>query len=30
VDRVSALGGTLEIDSWPGNGTTIRAAIPSD
>jgi signal transduction histidine kinase len=30
VDRVSALGGTLEVDSCPGNGTTIRAAIPSE
>jgi signal transduction histidine kinase len=27
-DRVSALGGTLEIDSTPENGTTVRAAIP--
>jgi signal transduction histidine kinase len=28
VDRVSALGGTLEIDSPVGAGTTIRARIP--
>jgi signal transduction histidine kinase len=28
-DRVSALGGTLEIDSPSGAGTTIRARIPS-
>jgi signal transduction histidine kinase len=28
LDRVSALGGTLEIDSAPGSGTTVRAAIP--
>jgi signal transduction histidine kinase len=27
-DRVSALGGTLEIDSPVGAGTTIRASIP--
>ena len=27
-DRVSAVGGRLEIDSEPGQGTTIRAAIP--
>jgi glucose-6-phosphate-specific signal transduction histidine kinase len=30
VDRVSALGGTLEVDSPPGRGTTVRAAIPCD
>jgi signal transduction histidine kinase len=29
-DRVSALGGTLEVDSRPGNGTTVRAAIPCE
>jgi signal transduction histidine kinase len=28
LDRVSALGGTLELDSPPGDGTTVRAAIP--
>lgn len=28
LDRVSALGGTLEIESEPGDGTTVRAAIP--
>jgi signal transduction histidine kinase len=28
VDRVSALGGTLEIESPAGAGTTIRALIP--
>jgi signal transduction histidine kinase len=28
ADRVSALGGTLEIDSPAGAGTTIRAQIP--
>jgi signal transduction histidine kinase len=28
LDRVSALGGTLEVESRPGEGTTVRAAIP--
>jgi len=28
VDRVSALGGTLEVDNPVGAGTTIRARIP--
>lgn len=28
LDRVSAVGGRLEVDSRPGQGTTIRAAIP--
>jgi hypothetical protein len=28
VDRVSALGGTLEIETPRGTGTTIRARIP--
>jgi signal transduction histidine kinase len=28
LDRVSALGGTLEVESPPGDGTTVRAAIP--
>jgi signal transduction histidine kinase len=27
-DRVAALGGTLEISSPPGAGTTIRALLP--
>jgi signal transduction histidine kinase len=27
-DRLDALGGTLEIASSPGNGTTLRAVIP--
>ena len=30
LDRVSALGGRLEVDSHPGNGTTVRAAIPCE
>ena len=30
LDRVSALGGTLEVDSGPGRGTTVRAAIPCE
>ena len=29
ADRVSALGGTLEIESPVGGGTTIRARIPA-
>jgi signal transduction histidine kinase len=28
LDRVSALGGTLEVDSQPGKGTIVRAVIP--
>jgi signal transduction histidine kinase len=28
ADRVSALGGRLEIESPPGTGTTFRAQIP--
>jgi signal transduction histidine kinase len=28
LDRISALEGTLEVDSPPGGGTAIRAAIP--
>ena len=28
VDRVSALDGTLAVDSQPGSGTTVRAEIP--
>jgi len=27
-DRVEALGGTMEVDSPPGNGTSVRAWIP--
>jgi signal transduction histidine kinase len=27
-DRLDALGGTLQIASSPGSGTTLRAAIP--
>ena len=27
-DRVEAVGGTLDIDSPPGGGTTVSAAIP--
>jgi signal transduction histidine kinase len=30
VDRVSALGGKLEVDSRPGRGTTVRAEIPCE
>jgi signal transduction histidine kinase len=30
LDRVSALGGTIEVDSRPGEGTTVRAAIPCE
>jgi PAS domain S-box-containing protein len=29
-ERVSRLGGTLEVRSGPGEGTTIRASLPSD
>jgi signal transduction histidine kinase len=28
LDRVSALGGTLEVESPPGRGTRVRAGIP--
>ncbi len=28
ADRVAAIGGSLEIDSAPGAGTTVRAALP--
>jgi signal transduction histidine kinase len=28
VDRVTALNGTLTVDSPPGGGTRVRAAIP--
>jgi hypothetical protein len=30
LDRVSALDGRLEVDSRPGQGATVRAAIPCD
>jgi signal transduction histidine kinase len=30
VDRVSALNGSLGIDSGEGRGTTVRAAIPCE
>jgi signal transduction histidine kinase len=30
LDRVSALGGSLEVDSKPGRGTTVRAVIPCE
>ena len=30
LDRVSAVGGRLEVDSRPGQGTTVRAAIPCE
>ena len=29
VDRVEALGGTLEVDSPTGRGTRLRARIPA-
>ena len=29
VDRVEALGGSLELTSPPGGGTCVRAAIPT-
>jgi PAS domain S-box-containing protein len=29
ADRVEALGGSLDVDSPPGGGTTLRAEIPS-
>jgi signal transduction histidine kinase len=28
LDRIAALDGRLEVDSEPGNGTTVRATIP--
>jgi signal transduction histidine kinase len=27
-DRLDALGGTLQIETSPGHGTTLRAAVP--
>jgi signal transduction histidine kinase len=30
IDRVSALGGRLQVDSRPGAGTTVRAEIPCE
>jgi signal transduction histidine kinase len=29
ADRIGALGGTLEITSTPGTGTTVTARIPT-
>jgi signal transduction histidine kinase len=29
-DRVEALGGTLSVESLPGRGTRLRAALPVD
>jgi signal transduction histidine kinase len=29
ADRLGAIGGTLEVESTPGTGTTIRGSIPS-
>ncbi|MDT4919459.1 MAG: hypothetical protein QOI15_361, partial [Pseudonocardiales bacterium] len=28
-DRLGAIGGELEVESAPGEGTTVRAAIPA-
>jgi signal transduction histidine kinase len=28
-DRVAAVGGSLEVDSRPGTGTTLRALLPA-
>jgi signal transduction histidine kinase len=28
IDRVEAVGGTLEVESPPGGGTRLRAEIP--
>ena len=30
ADRIEVIGGTLEVDSAPGRGTSIRGRIPSD
>jgi signal transduction histidine kinase len=30
ADRVEALGGTLSVDSAPGDGTRVAAVIPAD
>jgi hypothetical protein len=30
TDRLQALGGTFEVDSLPGRGTELRAAIPCE
>jgi signal transduction histidine kinase len=29
ADRVAAVGGTLRIDSWPGEGTRITGDLPA-
>ena len=29
ADRLAALGGSLEIDSTPGDGTTVRGWVPA-
>jgi signal transduction histidine kinase len=30
IERAELLGGELNIDSWPGRGTTIRIEVPND
>jgi signal transduction histidine kinase len=29
TDRIAALGGTIAVDSSPGNGTTVSGTIPA-
>jgi signal transduction histidine kinase len=29
ADRIEAIGGTLEIDSTPGQGTTLSGRVPA-
>ncbi|HEX9096383.1 MAG TPA: ATP-binding protein, partial [Candidatus Dormibacteraeota bacterium] len=29
ADRIAAAGGSLEVDSTPGGGTTVRGAVPA-